>query len=452
MTQLADPTTPYVEQSRAFERNGPSVDPAWLRDVRRDALAEFQRAGFPTERRGNEAWKYTNPRPIADGAFSLGAGARNVQVDLRPYELPCPRVHQLVFVDGRYEPALSTEPPSEAAIHADVIGRAGDGPIVGRLADAIEYRLPAVRERLAQIAPAGGSGFTALNTAFLHDGAFVQVPDGVAAREPIYLLFLSTGTQSVATHPRALIIAGANSSATVLVSYESLDGGEYFTNAVTEVAAGPGADLRLTTLQRESAGAYHVAAVHVDQASDSRVASVAVDLGGKLARRDINVALAAPGAEVGLFGLYYADGDSHVDNHTFVDHAVPGAKSNEVYKGLLAGQSRGVFAGSVLVRPGAQQTEAHQVNKNLLLSPGAEIDTQPKLEIFVDDVVCTHGAAVGQLDQEALFYLKSRGIGEQAARRLLAQGFVAEPLNAIEDDAVRQYVDAAVAERLARSA
>ena len=452
MTQLADPTAPYVEQSRAFERNGASVDPAWLRDVRRSALADFRRLGFPTERRGNEAWKYTNPRPIAEGAFTLGQGSTDARIDLAPYELPCPRVHQVVFVDGRYEPALSTEPPSEAAIHADVIGRAGDGPIVGRLADAVEYRVPAVRERLAQIADAGGSAFTALNTAFLHDGAFVHVPDGVAAREPIYLLFISTGTQNVATHPRALVIAGRNSSATVLVGYESLNGGAYFTNAVTEVAAEPGADLRLYTLQRESSAGYHVATVQVSQAGDSRVTSVAVDLGGKLVRRDVNVALAEPGAAVRLFGLYYADGDRHVDNHTFVDHAVPGAKSDEVYKGLLADKSRAVFVGSVLVRAGAQQTESHQVNKNLLLSPGAEIDTQPKLEIFADDVVCTHGAAVGQLDEGALFYLRSRGIGDEAARRLLAHGFVAESLNAIEDDAVRQYVDAAVADSLARSA
>ncbi len=448
MTQLADPTARYVEQSREFERNSAAVDPAWLRDVRRAALADFRRLGFPTERRGNEAWKYTNPRPIAEGDFVFGEGAPDALVDLARYELPCPRVHQVAFVDGRYEPALSTEPPSEAVLRADVIGHAGDGPIVGRLADAIEYRVPAVRERLAQIAPASGSGFAALNTAFLHDGAFVHVPDGVAAREPIYLLFIATGARRVATHPRALIIAGRNSSATVLVSYESLDGGAYFTNAVTEIVAEPGADLRLTTLQRESAAGYHVATVKARQERDSRITSVAIDLGGKLVRRDLDVELAEPGAAAGLYGLFYGDGDRHIDNHTFVDHAVPGARSDEVYKGLLAGQSRGVFVGSVLVRPGAQQSESHQVSKNLLLSPGAEVDTQPKLEIFADDVVCTHGAAVGQLDEQALFYLKSRGIGDAAARRLLAQGFAAEPLNAIQDDAVRQYIEAAVAESL----
>ncbi len=452
MTQLADPTARYAEQSRAFERNGASVDPAWLRDVRRAALADFRRLGFPTERRGNEAWKYTNPRPIAEGAFTLGEGATGAQVDLAAYELPCPRVYRVVFIDGRYEPALSTEPPSEAALRRGVLGQADDGPVVGRLADAIEYRSPAVRERLARIARASDSGFAALNTAFLHDGAFVHVPEGVAAREPIYLLFISTGAPNVATHPRALIIAGRGSSATILASYESLDGGVYFTNAVTEVATEQDADLRLYTLQRESGAGYHVASVQVQQGRDSRFTSVTVDLGGKLVRRDLDIELAEPGAAAGLYGLYYANGDRHIDNHTFIDHAVPGAKSDEVYKGILADRSRGVFAGRVLVRPGAQQTESRQVNKNLLLSHGAEIDTQPRLEIFADDVVCTHGAAVGQLDEQALFYLKSRGIGESVARQLLAHGFVAEALNAIEDDAVRQYVDAAVSDCLGRSA
>lgn len=452
MAALTGPAARYLAQSRDFERNGASVDPSWLRDARRAALADFERLGFPVERRGNEAWKYTNPRPIAEGAFALGDGAPGARVDLAAYELPCPRVHQVAFVDGRYEPALSTEPPSEAALRSPVLGHAGDGPIVGRLADAVEYRVPGVRERLARLAPTSGSGFTALNTAFLHDGAYVQIPDGVAAREPIHLLFITTGARPIATHPRVLVLAGADSSATVVVSHEGAGAGAYFTNAVVEIAAGPRSELRLYTLQRESEDAYHVSATHVEQAQDSRVTSVCVDLGARLARRDVNVALAAGGASVGLYGLYHADGERHVDNHTFVDHAVPDASSREVYKGLLAGESRGVFCGRVLVRPGAQGTESRQVNKNLLLSPGAEVDTQPMLEIFADDVVCTHGAAVGQLDAEALFYLKSRGIGESAARRLLARGFVSEVVDAIADDAVRQYVDAAIAGRLSWSA
>lgn len=452
MTQRTDAPARYAEQFHAFERNGASADPSWLREMRRSALADFERLGFPTARRGNEPWKYTNVRPIEQAPFTLADGAPDADVDLAAYELPCPRVHQLVFVDGRYEPRLSTEPPSEATLHSDVIGRRGDGPVVGRLADAVEYRVPLVREHLGRLAPTASSAFTALNTAFLHDGAFVHVPDGVSIPEPVYLLFVSTGAREMVTHPRALIVAGRESSATVLVSFESLDGGRYFTNAVSEVVVGAGANLRLCQLQRESTDAFHISTTQIEQAGDSRAAVVTVDLGGGLVRRDLNAALAEPGAAAGLFGLYHAAGAQHVDNHTFVDHAVPGAFSNEVYKGILDGSSHGVFVGHVLVRAGAQHTDAHQVNKNLLLSPDAEIDTQPQLEIFADDVTCTHGAAVGRLDADALFYLKTRGIGEETARTLLVHGFVTEVLDAVEDDAVRQYLDAAVAERLGRSA
>ena len=431
---------------RRFERNGAENAPAWLRGIRRDAFSDFERLGFPTARRGNEPWKYTSVRPIAEAAFTLAEHTPDASgVDLSAYELPCPRVHQLVFVDGHYEPGLSTEPASEARLHSDVLGRHADGPVVGRLADAIEYRVPLVREHIGRLAPASGNAFSALNTAFLRDGAFVHVPDGASVPEPIYLLFIATGAESVAAHPRVLIAAGADSSATVLQSFHSLNGGVYFTNALTEVVAGPGASLRLCTLQRESPDAFHIATTRVEQARNSRVSSVTVDLGGRLVRRETATLLSASGASVSLCGLYYGAGKRHVDNQTFVDHAAPETSSNEVYKGILDDASHGVFAGGVLVRPDSQHTEAHQVNKNLLLSSDAEVDTQPKLEIYADDVVCTHGAAVGQLDADALFYLKSRGIGEETARNLLIRGFVGEALDAIEDDAVRQHVEQAVA-------
>ncbi len=452
MTQHATVTESWSEQFRRFEHNGAEISPVWLRDVRRSAFGDFERLGFPTARRGNEPWKYTSVRPIAEGAFALVEHAPDAGiVDLHAYELPCPRVHQLVFVDGHYEPGLSTEPVSEAGLHSDVLPRRSDGPVVGRLADAIEYRVPLVREHLGRLAPAPGNAFTALNTAFLRDGAFVQIPDGTFVPEPIYLLFISTGAQAVVTHPRVLIAAGVDSSATVLQSFHSLDGGTYLTNALTEVVADAGANLRLCTLQRESSDAFHIATTRMEQARDSRISSVAVDLGGRLVRREITTLLGESGANVNLNGLYYGAGERHVDNQTFVDHAAPGASSNEVYKGILDDASHGVFAGGVLVRPDSQQTVAHQVNKNLLLSSDAEIDTQPKLEIYADDVTCTHGAAVGQLDADALFYLKSRGIGEDVARNLLVHGFVSEVLDAIEDGAVRQHIEQAVAECLSGS-
>ena len=452
MQQTVKPHASSLEIMQTFDRSsGRPLDPAWLRDMRKHAMADFERLGFPTARRGNEPWKYTNVRSIEEASFTLAEASPSAAIDLAPYELPCPRVHQLVFVDGQYEPRLSTEPATEAALHNEVIAHRGDGPVVGRLADAVEYRVPLAQEHLGQLAPTDNSGFTALNAAFLHDGAFVHIPSGVSVPEPIYLLFISTAEHAAMTHPRVLIVAGAESSATILTSFEGIGGGAYFTNAVTEATLGAGANLRLYTLQRESGNAFHVATTQVRQAQDSRLSSVTVDLGGGLVRRDLNVALAESGAHVGLFGLYHGVGKRHVDNHTLIDHAVPETSSNEVYKGILDGESRGVFVGSVLVRHDAQHTEAHQVNKNLLLSPDAEVDTQPKLEIFSDDVICTHGAAVGQLDTDALFYLKSRGIAEDQARALLVGGFVSEIVTAIEDGAMRQFVDAAVRSQLGGS-
>jgi Fe-S cluster assembly protein SufD len=434
----------YLAAHEAFERNGASSGPAWLRERRRAGAVEFRRAGFPVARRGNEPWKYTDVRPIANRALALAAPFAG-SVDAAPYELPCPRVHQLVFVDGHYTPALSTEPPSEAGQRAEVLGRRGDGPVVGRLADAVEYRLPLAEEHLGALAAPESNPFTALNTAFIHDGAYVAIPAGLQVAEPVYLLFITTGTSPAVTHPRVLLHAGRDASATVVVAHESLSPqGGGFTNAVGEVVMEPGASLRVTTVQREARDGHHVSATHARLARDARLRWTSLDLGGGLVRRDVHVTLAEPGAAVDLAGLYVAGDGQHVDNHTFIDHAVPDTASDELFKGILDAGAHGVFAGQVLVRPDAQRTDARQLNKTLLLAPGAQVDTQPMLEIFADDVRATHGAAVGQLDQAALFYLKSRGLGESVARRLLTHGFVAEVLARITDDAVRQYADAAV--------
>ena len=448
MPESVNAATAWADQFRAFERNGAADAPQWLADLRRGAFAAFERDGFPTARRGNEPWKYTNVRPIAESVFTLAEPDAGASVDLAPYELPCPRVHRLTFVDGRYAPHLSTEPASEAGLRSGALRRGVDGPVIGRLADAVAYRVPLAQERLGSLASADDDAFTALNTAFLRDGAFVHLPAGAVVPEPIHLLFIAAGGSESATHPRVLISADENSSATVLTSFESLDGGAYLTNAVTEAIVGPGANLRLCALQRESAGAFHIAATRIRQARGSRVSSVVADLGARLSRREISAALEEPGAEVSLCGLYYGDGKRHIDNRAFVDHAAPESTSVEIYKGALDGASRGVFCGGALARPGAQKTVARQVNKNLLLSDDAEADSQPKLEIFADDVSCSHGSAVGQPDADALFYLKSRGIGEDAALALIARGFMSEVVAAIEDGAVRQRVEEAVEARL----
>ena len=225
MQQTAKPHARSLEIMQTFDRSsGRPLDPAWLRDMRKHAMADFERLGFPTARRGNEPWKYTNVRSIEEASFTLAEASPSAAIDLAPYELPCPRVHQLVFVDGQYEPRLSTEPATEAALHNEVIAHRGDGPVVGRLADAVEYRVPLAQEHLGQLAPTDNSGFTALNAAFLHDGAFVHIPSGVSVPEPIYLLFISTAEHAAMTHPRVLIVAGAESSATILTSFEGIGG------------------------------------------------------------------------------------------------------------------------------------------------------------------------------------------------------------------------------------
>jgi Fe-S cluster assembly protein SufD len=445
----------YLSCFHARESNGTWPSPTWLSTLRKNAIDAFERQGFPTARRGNEPWKYTDVRSLASATFAepTAPGLLNGStggVDLSWYDLPCPRVHQVVFVDGHYAADLSTEPPEEAGIRSDTIGKRRAGLIVGRLTEGIQNGIPQVQEHLALHANVESNAFTALNTAFIDDGALVYIPDGVFVPEPIYLLYITTGRSGAAvTYPRSLIIAGRDSRATVLQSYESLGASPndptYFTNAVSEVVTGPGATLRLYRLQREGTASYHVATTHATVGRDSSLSSVTIDLGGGLVRHDQAITLADSGASVSLDGLYVAGGNQHVDNHTLVDHAVGDTTSGEVYKGILKDKAHGVFVGQVLVRKDSQHADARQVNKNLLLSDEAEIDTQPKLEIFADDVKCTHGAAVGQLDQRSLFYLRSRGLEEQTARELLVHGFVGEVIDTIEDDAIRQYSDEAVA-------
>jgi len=447
----------YLASFAAFEANGASSNPDWLKQLRKQAIADFERDGFPVARRGNELWKYTDVRALAAQAFELapafdGPSGGHEQIDFTPYDLPCPRVHQLVFVDGHYAADLSTEPPSQAAHQAQTIGHRSEGLIVGRLAEAVQEGLPLVQEHLA--GHAGTGAFGALNTAFVEDGALVYIPDGVSVHEPIYLLFITTGRAQTVTHPRVLIVAGANSRATIVQGYESLAAAPepYFTNAVTEIVTRPGATVRHYKLQREAASAYHVAGTHARLGRDSHLASVTLDLGGGLVRNDLAITLAEPGASVSLNGLYLADGAQHVDNHTWVDHAVPDTSSNQVYKGILRGASHGVFVGEILVRPDAQRSSAHQTNKNLVLSDEAEVDSQPKLQIFADDVQCTHGAAVGRLDPNAVFYLNSRGLDGKQAQELLIRGFVSEVSEAIEHDAIRQYTDQAILAKLGQEA
>ncbi len=402
----------YLTAFETVERADRARSPEWLRELRRDAMAAFDRMGFPTARRGNEEWKYTDVRPIARASFAL-AGVEPPHPDaLPPSDLE--DVVRVGFVDGRYSPGAS---------HAQSLP--GDA-YVGSLAEALATREALVREHLGRHADFQRAPLTALNTAFLHDGALVYVPDGVVLPTPVHLQFLAANGQPRAVHPRVLVVLGAGAQATLVEEYADISSGPGFTNAVTEVVVGRGAVVDSYRLQRRGAEAYHVGSTRVTLGRDSSYSSLTLDAGAAIARNDLDVLLDGEGASCALHGLYLAAGSQHVDNQVRIDHARPHTISRQLYKGVMDGRSRAVFHGSITVCEGAQKVDAHQEDRNLLLSPHAEVDTTPAFWIYADDVKCSHGAACGQLAEEALFYLRSRGIDELVARRLLTRGFVDE--------------------------
>ena len=428
-TQTAH-TEQYLTAFEAAEREDRARSPEWLRELRRDAMADFDRMGFPTARRGNEEWKYTDVRPIARASFALPDAEPPHTHALPPSDLE--DAASVCLVDGRYSP--------EASHTTTLPGNA----YVGSLAEALATHGELVREHLGRHADFEAAPLTALNTAFLQDGALVYVPDGVALTTPIHLRFLADGGQPRAVHPRILVVLGVGAQATLVEEYADLASGPGFTNAVTEVVVGPGAVVDSYRLQRRGADAYHVGSTRVTLGRDSSYSSLTLDAGAAIARNDLDVLLDGEGASCALYGLYLAAGSQHVDNQVRIDHARPHTNSRQLYKGVMDGRSRAVFHGSITVREGAQKVDAHQEDRNLLLSPNAEVDTTPAFWIYADDVKCSHGAACGQLADEALFYLRSRGIDELAARRLLTQGFVDEVVALGRSPQVRALFQATV--------
>jgi Fe-S cluster assembly protein SufD len=431
-------TRTFVE---GFDRVEPELarrGPAWLREARRAAVARLAERGLPTTR--HEDWRYTSLAPIEETAFDLTAGAAPGSVGpaaLEPHLID-PGWPRLVFVNGRYAPALSSGGP-----------RPG-GARVGSLTDALAGNGDGLAPDLLGEDGELDDAWTALNAAFWRDGALVRVPAGAALEAPVHLVFLTApGEPGPATHPRSVVVLERDSRATVVETYAVAGGGTYLTNAVTRVVLADGARLEHHRVEQESGGAFHVGRTYAVQGRDSYLSSSSILFGGRLARHDVRVRLGAEGAECALRGLYVIGGRQHVDINTVVDHARPHGRSRQLYKGVLDGRARGVFSGRVVVRPGAQKTDAHQTNKNLLLSDGVEVDSKPQLEIFADDVKCSHGAADGQLAADAMFYLKSRGLGEAQARALLTYGFASEVLGRIGPEALRARLDALLTARLA---
>ncbi len=426
----------WLERCEQLGRELSEGEPGFLRRLRREATERFAERGFPSPRL--EEWKYTNVAALVRQPFEPAKPARGAvaRADVERIAFPVFACSLFVFVNGRQAPELST-PVGDARLRVASLARLrrdSPGALEGRLGARVDL---------------GGHPFAALATALLDDGAVVTIPDGARASEPIHLVFVSVPNGAAPlVLPRVLVSAGRSSRATLIVDCVSLGDGPVLTNAVCEVDCAPDAELHLVLLQREAAGTCHVANVSARQERDSRLATHTLSLGGSLVRNDLAVELGAEGAEATLRGLFVGTGQQVLDNHTLVDHARPHGTSRELYKGILGGCSRGVFRGRILVRAGAQKTDARQSNANVLLGEGAEIDTKPQLEIRADDVKCSHGSSIGALDEDALFYLRSRGLDLAKARDVLTQGFAAEILHGLPVAGLGDCVAELLLERL----
>ncbi|HEY6158446.1 MAG TPA: Fe-S cluster assembly protein SufD [Gemmatimonadales bacterium] len=432
----------YVADFEAFAGNGAAGAPVWLRQIREGAIARFAELGFPTTKQ--EEWRFTSVASIADRRFVLAHAPRSPLPALADIERSCVGVGpRVVFVNGRHVPELSSGAALPAGVQATSLAAALKSDVSGELA----------RAHLARHAPWHDSPFAALNTAFLADGAFVLVPAGVTLEQPLELLFLSSGGPAgdgpTVSHPRSLIVIERGARAAVVETYAGLGDEVYWSNAVTEIVVGEAARAELYRVQREGPQGLQIATTHSRQERDSFLGLHVATLGAALARHDITTVLAGAGAELILNGLYLLRDAQHADHHTVIDHAQPHCASHEYFNGVLAGRAHGVFNGRIIVRPGAQRTDSKQTNNNLLLSTEARADSQPQLEIYADDVKCTHGSTVGPIDQTQLYYLRSRGLSLDAARSILTYGFGAEILDRMRHPAVRERLEQWIRERLA---
>ena len=443
----ARPAEPYTKAFARFEQEESGAQPAWLWPVRQAGLSRFAQLGFPTLRQ--EDWRFTNVSAIAklpfhpatrrppEAASAAAATARLSAGRLEQFpltRLPGPR---LVFVDGRFHPALSRLPAQP------------DGIEIGPLTAALAGNNPALEAHLRKAASSEDNAFAALNSAFFHDGGFIHVPAGRTVEGIVQLIFVSTTTEpGHTTHPRNLIQVDRQARLTVLESYFATVSAPTVTNAVTEFVLGDQAVVEHCKFQDESPEAYHLATLPSHLGNGVNFSSHSIVTGARLSRNNIRTLLDGEGIECILNGVYLTDRDQVADHHMIVDHAKPHCASHEYFNGILAGRSKGVFHGRILVRPGAQKTDAKQTNKNLLLSDDATADAKPQLEIYADDVKCTHGATIGQLNPESIYYLRSRGIGLETARRMLIHSFAGEIIDRVKQDALREELDRLLWDRL----
>jgi Fe-S cluster assembly protein SufD len=413
----------YLSAFEAFEKGLNGEASSGIHAIRRAAIARFAALGFPTTH--DEEWKYTDVSSLAAVRFRLPSpsGLDSVTPEqLEPFLFGSSSPNTLVWINGHF-----------SGRHSVLARTPANGVRVESLAAAMKSGGAELTAHLGKYASYQDNAFTALSTAFFQDGALVSVPDGTVLEDPIHLLFVSSDAGGpMVSHPRNLFLIGRNCQLSILESHRSLTPGACFTNGVSEIRLGENSVLEYHQLQDERDLSYHVGMTHAHQERNSNFISHSISLGGSLVRNNIVAVLDGEGAECTLNGLYLTTGNQHVDNHTLIDHAKPHCNSHELYKGILDGTSRGVFNGKIMVRKDAQKTDAKQTNKNLVLSDGASIDTKPQLEIFASDVKCTHGATIGQLDEEAIFYLRSRGIGGDHARDILIDAFAGDVVDRIK--------------------
>jgi len=436
MVDVADAKEIYCSHFARLEKDGIRDGKSWTYPIRKAAISRFAEQGFPTTR--HEEWKYTNVAPVLKIPFKR-AGYKPGELTpetVKPFALGGEEGRQLVFVNGYYSPGLSLS------------WRLPDGVKAGSLAAALDTDARQVEPHLAKYASYQDHAFVALNTAFMEDGAFIYIPRGRILKEPIHLLFISAAHGgATVSYPRNLVVVGDDSQVTIVESYAGLGPGVYFTNGVTEVIAGDNAAVDHYKLEEESTEAFHISTMQVHLSRSSRFSSHSITLGGALVRSEVNTVLDGEGGGCALNGLYVVRGQQHVDNHTRIDHVKAHCTSRELYKGVLDGKGRGVFNGKIFVHRSAPKTDAKQTNKNLLLSRDAWIDTKPQLEIHNNDVKCTHGSTIGQLDRDALFYLRSRGVGLRAARGLLTYAFASEIISRINIESLRERLEELVLAR-----
>lgn len=424
----------FLAEFKANEENMNGEAATAFHKIRKSAIARFAELDFPTVK--NEDWKYTNVAPLLKYDFTHGSSVKLAKSDIEKYTFKGLDASTIVFINGIYSEAHSK------------IKKQDKGIVIETLSNVIKNNPELILEHFGKFTQIE-NGFTALNTAFAKEGTVIIVPDNTEVNGHIHILNI-TGEEGkhVITQPRNMVIAGKNSKARIIESYYSIGEGENLVNAVSEVSVGENSFIEIYRLQLENQKSFHINRTQAVQEKNSTFTHFSVSLGGAIVRNDTNVKLDAENCTGNLYGLYLTEGSQHIDNHTMIDHAKPHCQSNELYKGVLNDSSRGVFNGKVFVREDAQKTNAYQSNKAILLSSNATIDTKPQLEIYADDVKCSHGAAIGQLDDEAVFYLRSRGIGAEHAKRVLIRAFANDIFETIENETLHEHLNHLVFEKL----